>query len=163
MARTKNKPIYENIRPGRPAKFPTPQAMWDRAVDYFKWAEGDGLLSEEKIVQSQGEATKMNVSKMRAFTLTGLCSFIGLDTETFRRYGTGENGAKAFVEVVTLIKQVIYEQKFVGAAADLLNPNIIARDIGLYDKQVNENYNFNTVPMSKDEIKAIENELENEV
>ena len=29
---------------------------------------------------------------------------------------------------------MIYEQKFTGAAAGLLNPNIIARDLGLADK-----------------------------
>jgi hypothetical protein len=162
MARPKNQPIYANIKPGRPAKFPTPQTMWDRAVDYFTWAEDDGSLYEQKIVNNGGAAEHMNVKKMRAFTLTGLCSFIGLDTETFRRYGTGENGSGEFKEVVTLIKQVIYEQKFVGAAADLLNPNIIARDLGLFDKTQNTNINFNSVPMTKDEIKTIENELESE-
>jgi hypothetical protein len=30
---------------------------------------------------------------------------------------------------------VILDQKFTGAAADLLNPNIIARDLGLTDKK----------------------------
>jgi len=30
---------------------------------------------------------------------------------------------------------VIYRQKFEGASADMLNPNIIARDLGLADKK----------------------------
>lgn len=37
--------------------------------------------------------------------------------------------------VITQAEAVIYEQKFTGAAADLLNPNIIARDLGLADKK----------------------------
>lgn len=153
--------IYANVKPGRPAKFPTPQDMWNRAVDYFKWAEKNSLI-EEKAASDSGTPTVIRLKKMRAFTITGLTLFIGLNDETFRRYGTGENGNGEFKEVVGLIKQVIHEQKFTGAAADLLNANIIARDLGLYDKQVTENINFNSIPMSKEEIKTIENELESE-
>ena len=40
-----------------------------------------------------------------------------------------------FSAVTTRIEDIIYEQKFTGAAADLLNPNIIARDLGLADKK----------------------------
>nr|WP_261640834.1 DNA-packaging protein [Erwinia mallotivora] len=32
-------------------------------------------------------------------------------------------------------EQIIYNQKFTGAAADLLNANIIARELGLADKR----------------------------
>lgn len=37
--------------------------------------------------------------------------------------------------VMAHVEQVIYQQKFAGAAADLLNPNIIARDLGLADRK----------------------------
>ena len=36
--------------------------------------------------------------------------------------------------VVSKAEKIIYEQKFTGAAADLLNPNIIARDLGNVEK-----------------------------
>lgn len=161
MARSKNNhPIYQNVKPGRPAKFKTPEIMWDRACDYFRWAE-ENCLQEEKLASDTGTPVIKKLNKMRAFTQTGLCLFIGLDTETYRRYGTGENGGGVFKDVCKLIAMVIHEQKFTGAAADLLNPNIIARDLGLFEKQVNENRNIN-VAMTKDEIKTIENELEKE-
>jgi hypothetical protein len=35
------------------------------------------------------------------------------------------------------VEEIIRTQKFEGASADLLNPNIIARDLGLADKQDN--------------------------
>jgi hypothetical protein len=155
------KNIYDNIKPGRPAKFPTPQDMWNRACDYFKWAESK-YFKEDKLASDCGSPKVVQVNKMRAFTQEGLCLFIGLDTETFRRYGTGENGAGAFKEVVGLIKMVIREQQFTGAAADLLNANLISKALGLHEKTITENHNFNSVPLSKDEIKTIENELENE-
>lgn len=37
---------------------------------------------------------------------------------------------------MTRVEQIIRQQKFEGAAAELLNPNIIARDLGLADKKV---------------------------
>ncbi len=41
---------------------------------------------------------------------------------------------KDLSEIVAKAEEVIYSQKFAGAAADLLNANIISRDLGLADK-----------------------------
>jgi hypothetical protein len=56
------------------------------------------------------------------------------------------------------IEKVIYNQKFTGAAADLLNSNIIARELGLSDKVQNEHtganggaIQVNTTAMSAEE------------
>jgi hypothetical protein len=68
---------------------------------------------------------------MRAMTIAGLCIFLDIDQTTWRDYGT----KKDFSRVVTRAEEVIRSQKFAGAAADLLNANIIARDLGLTDKQ----------------------------
>ena len=38
-------------------------------------------------------------------------------------------------EVMAWAENVIYRQKFEGASADMLNPNIIARDLGLANKK----------------------------
>jgi len=43
-----------------------------------------------------------------------------------------------FLLVTTRAAEIIYNQKFAGASADLLNANIIARDLGLADKKVVE-------------------------
>ena len=44
-------------------------------------------------------------------------------------------GKPDFSEVCADAERVIYQQKFQGAAADQLNPAIIARDLGLADKK----------------------------
>jgi hypothetical protein len=57
----------------------------------------------------------------------------------------------------------MYEQKFSGAAAGLLNPNIIARDLGLADKSeiastITKNENLvSYTDLSDDALKEIEN------
>ena len=71
---------------------------------------------------------------MRAMTIDGLTLFLGIDRRTWNAWRDQED----FSEVVMKADQVIREQKFAGAAADLLNPNIIARDLGLTEKTSNE-------------------------
>lgn len=88
-------------------------------------------LWEMKPFAYQGEVVQEPVAKMRAMTLTGLCLFLDIGDETWRNYRAKQD----FIGVVTRAEKVIYDQKFSGAAADLLNPNIIARDLGLADKR----------------------------
>lgn len=41
---------------------------------------------------------------------------------------------EGFSDITTRAEEIIYDQKFSGAAADLLNANIIARDLGLKEQ-----------------------------
>ena len=59
-----------------------------------------------------------------------------------------------FLGVVKEVEEIIYNQKFTGAAADLLNSNIIARELGLADKIAQETtgtIHVNTTAMSAEE------------
>lgn len=118
---------------GREKLFSTPEALWDAAVEYFVWVE-ENPLQEEKVFHAQGLITKATVNKMRAMTIDGLCLFLGIDDQTLSNY-EAKAGYEAYFGVVKQIKSVIRTQKFTGAAADQLNPNIIARDLGLTDKR----------------------------
>lgn len=68
---------------------------------------------------------------MRAMTLEGLCIFLDIARQTWDNYCQRDD----FLEVTTRVAEIIRTQKFTGAAADLLNPNIIARDLGLAEKR----------------------------
>lgn len=115
---------------GRKPLFDSPDALWDACVEYFEWVD-DNPLKASELVKFQGQATVASVPKMRAMTITGLCIFLDIGTTTWDSYREKED----FQGVVTRVENVIRTQKFAGAAADLLNPNIIARDLGLADKQ----------------------------
>ena len=79
--------------------------------------------------------------------LTGFFFDTGATNDVVARYGIGFSptwGAnKDFIGITTQIKKVIYSQKFEGAAADMLNANIIARELGLSDKVQNEHTGAN--------------------
>lgn len=119
---------------GRDKLFETPDLLWEAACEYFQWCE-DNPLFEAKIFSFQGVQTMEDVPKMRAMTLGGLCLFLRCSPSYFRTFKTAERENKAdFVAVIEQIEETIYYQKFTGAAADLLNSNIIARELGLSDK-----------------------------
>lgn len=114
---------------GRAPIFQTPDILWDCALEYFAWVE-DNPLYEDKLVTFQGSATHEPVEKMRAMTIGGLCLFLDISRQAWSEY----EKRKDFGDVTRRIAETIRTQKFAGAAADLLNANIIARDLGLADK-----------------------------
>ncbi len=114
---------------GRTPKFETPEQLWSACCEYFQWVE-DHPLWEMKAFAFQGVVTQEPIAKMRAMTLTGLTLFLDITLETWRMYRSRND----LSEVTTRAEQVIYDQKFSGAAADLLNANIIARDLGLKEQ-----------------------------
>jgi len=114
---------------GRKPIFDSPDHLWECACEYFVWAKSSPL-EEEKLFAFQGAVVKDKVQLMRPFTIGGLCLFLDIGTQTLYDYG----GKDDFSAIVAQIKEIIYEQKFSGAAAGLLNSNIIARDLGLKDR-----------------------------
>ena len=131
MAAPKNNQFWKNVKnPGAPIKFKTPDILWKKVSEYFQWCD-DNPLKEEKLFHYQGAITRTTVDKMRAYTLKELCLFLGVGEAYFKQFNIEEH--KEFSSIITRIRDTIYTQKFTGAAADLLNPNIIARDLGLRD------------------------------
>lgn len=115
---------------GRKPKFPSADALFDACCEYFQWVE-DNPLYEDGLVTFQGTAKHEPVAKMRAMTITGLCIFLDIARSTWDAW----RDVEGFSDITTRVDEVIRTQKFEGASAGLLNPNIIARDLGLSDKQ----------------------------
>lgn len=140
---------------GRKPTFPKPHILWNACVEYFNWNE-DNPLQEEKVFHTNGIITYAEVSKMRAMTISGLCIYLDICEDTWANYRAKED----FFGVVTRAEKIIYNQKFSGAAADMLNPNIIARDLGLKDKQEIEQTIDDKTPKTPEERRARIKELE---
>ena len=135
---------------GAKPKFAGPEELWDACVEYFQWVEKNPL-KEEKAFHFQGHITKTTVNKMRAMTIGGLCLFLDIDEETWRDWRKNRLDLSG---VISRAEKIIYSQKFEGAAADLLNANIIARDLGLADKRDHSSTDGSMTP--KDPVDAIE-------
>lgn len=114
---------------GRDKIFETPIHLWEAACEYFEWCEENPLIE----VDYRGkDLEQVEIPKMRAFTWQGLELFV--DIHRLKDYKSNPE-YKDFSPVIEQIEKIIYNQKFSGAAAGFLNPNIIARDLGLVDKK----------------------------
>jgi len=116
---------------GPKPKFADAETLWAACCEYFDWAHSNPLYADQ-LVTFQGTATHEPVAKMRAMTIGGLCIFLDIDETTWRDW---KDTRPDLSPIVTRAEAIIYQQKFTGAAADLLNGSIIARDLGLADKK----------------------------
>ena len=135
---------------GRKPIFGSPEELWDACIQYFQWVE-DNPLFESKICSFQGENKIEEIPKMRAMTKQGLCLYIDIDPTTWEEYKVRED----FTRICTRVESVIYQQKFTGASADLLNPSIIARDLGLKESSsVEHSGSVDINQLSDDELNS---------
>lgn len=111
--------------------FATPEPLWAACVEYFEWSHANPL-HEAKAFAYEGVVTVEQLPKMRAMSLAALCVFLDISRGTWNEWKASRPDLS---EVITRVEEIIFTQKFEGAAADLLNPNIIARDLGLADKK----------------------------
>ena len=96
---------------GREKIFANPDLLWESACEYFeatekrKWVKKDWVGKDAEMVYREADTP---------FTITGLCTFLGIDLITWGNYKTNEN-YKDFFNIITHIEQIIYTQKFEGA------------------------------------------------
>lgn len=124
---------------GRDKIFETPELMWQSALEYFEWCDNNPFR-ESQIVKFKDSHELAEVPKMRPYTMQGLSLYFNCNVSYFKDFHLGLKGKKDklsldFYATTTRIREVIYNQKFSGAASGFLNPNIIARDLGLTDKK----------------------------
>ena len=120
---------------GPKPRFRSGTQLRDAAYEYFQYVLDNPLLEEKMFVVDKA-LKRTKVKKMRAMTLAGLHLFLGISHDTWAKYRKRE-GLSA---VTREIDSIIRTQKFEGAAAGLLNANIIARDLGLQEHTSNEQY-----------------------
>ena len=117
---------------GRDRVFSSPDELLETCIAYFEWVD-ENPLKKAEIVKYKDYAELMEVPICRAYTKQALADFCQVSC-----YGTiseYKDRGEDFSKVITYVESRIYNQKFENAAGGLLNPNIIARDLGLVDKK----------------------------
>lgn len=125
-------------RNGPPKIFETPEDLEKACFAYFDWVD-ENPLYEQKVF---GNGMIVNVPKARAMTIKGMCVHMNIARRTWDHYRARDE----FKETCEMVEDIIYDQKFSGAAAGFFSAVIIARDLGLTDKrEVDENLTVEVV------------------
>ena len=145
----KNVP-YEKL--GRPAAYNSPKELWDEVVGYFDECDNNPIEVDKEISSDKG--VSQITSKHRIpYTWRGLYVYLGVrDLEHYKT-------KNEFSEIMKHIGNIIYNQKFTGAAIGIFNHNLIARELGLNDNIVNTNLNHEMPPITEERIKEITDKL----
>lgn len=124
--------------------------------DYAEWVTNNPLYKRE-IVKFKDHYEEVDIPVMRAMTITGFASFIGITFKTFNLY----RKRAATAREAELIYDYITNQQYEGAAGNLLNPHIVSRMIGLTDKKEMTITNVDSLEESEvlNELKELQAEL----
>jgi len=159
---------------GRDKLFATSKLLWDAACEYFQWCDENPWLKSEQGKKPPKPFKLENdeiiiipdvvqIPTSRPYTMTGLCLYLGCNVQYFNQFKKSlDKNENDFSVVITRIEEIVYTQKFEGAAVGAFNANIISRDLGLIEKTDNKNTNLNSKELTKDEMIEFNNILENE-
>lgn len=134
---------------GRARTFETPEDLHESCMAYLEWAEANPLY-EEKHFCAQGQILTADIKKPRAVTIVGLCLYLGIHRHTWQNYRASEEFDLVCDEIEDRMKQY----KFENAVAGLMNPTLIARDIGLVEKQEVKHSSDGTMTPTRIELVA---------
>ena len=117
------------LRDGREKIYTDPEEAKKIAIEYFNHI--DTTLFQTEVAS----AGKVITTKGReAYTVIGLCNFMGIGKSTFKRYEKGEEYAE-FWDVFTCMRAIAEEDQLSGALSGRLNANLVARLHGYADKK----------------------------
>lgn len=115
---------------GREKIFSNPELLWQEACKYFEYTDERKWLKKDWVGKDAEEVTRESETP---YTKSGLCVF--LDISEWRLLNDLKKSSEDFSQVVSRIEQIIYTQKIEGASVGAFNSSIVARELGLTDKQ----------------------------
>lgn len=152
-------------RHGRNKLFETPELMWEAACEYFQWCIDNPWEKVETTVKPNGIDVK-TIPIERPFTMQGLCLYLDCNTLYFRDFKKNlKETSKDFSQIITRIEEIIYKQKFEGAAVGVFNSSIIARDLGLKESfdHTSKGEKIQPLQLTPETAKAIDKTIDDSI
>jgi hypothetical protein len=117
---------------GRDKIFSTPEILWECCKEYFE------ATDKRKWVKTQyngKDAIECKIPNETPYTWTGLYLYLDIGHQTWVDYEKRQD----FMEICTRVRNIIYTQKFEGAAVGAFHAMIVSRDLGLTERTNNTN------------------------
>lgn len=149
---------------GRDTLFSTPEELLKACETYFNWVDAHPWYKTEQLKKPYQEeyidgnqqkkmrwVTVAKIPTARPYTIQGLCRFLNCNTVWFNQFekateekmkwieegktdGLDVESVKGFSQILAHVRDVIYQQKFEGAAVNAFNWNVIARELQLKEQ-----------------------------
>jgi hypothetical protein len=145
MSSTENKSNHDywqsRKKIGRPKKIKSPKMLWDLACDYFSQVSNNPIVASFTVHGGEMAGKSFPSRRIRPFSWQGLDDYLfelGVIVR-LEDYKSNKDGRyNEFADIITRVGNIIYNQKFEGAAVGLFKENIISRELGLVDKSSTE-------------------------
>lgn len=110
------------------AKTLTNEQLYEFVVKYFEWAEENPLNTPET-ANFQGTVYQGEAKKVRPFSVTSLCLFIGIQAKVWHLWRKSEDEERR--SIVEFADSVIHEQKYAGGMMGIFNPQFVLKDLDM--------------------------------
>ncbi|QGZ15836.1 terminase small subunit [Elizabethkingia phage TCUEAP1] len=131
----------KKYRQVRVKAFESPAEFYSLFNDYEAYNMQDTLIKREAVKSGEQAGRIIDVEVNQPLTWAGFETYLQKEgTIMFTTdYRTNkENRYSDYADVISACEARIYHSKYGGAATNLLNANIISRDLGLIDKVENK-------------------------
>ena len=124
---------------GRDRKF-TAEEIKDLFIEYFKWCDDNPWIKTDFVRGGESAGMLVNIPTKRPYTLHGFQAHIGVGINYIEQLekslkGKDDQESEDLSCILSWARNVCFTNKFEGAAVGAFNATIIARDLGLTDKQ----------------------------
>ena len=119
----------------------SPELLRQYFEDYRAWAKSNPIQENH---YSHKHSTQVSIDKERPLTWKGFQIYLRKKNiiSKLQDYDQNTNGSYTeYQDVISEIKDEIYDDKYTGAAVGIYQHNIVARDLGLVDKKEVDNVN----------------------
>lgn len=163
MAAPKGNKFYKKrAKDGRELEYKTPEDFAKEAYKYFEWCYKNPWIKKDFIKSGDSAGSIVDIPTSRPYTIEGLCNYMGISVKTFYNY----EERKDYLQVVTHVREIIRQNQIEGACVGAYNSNIVARILGLSNKQEIETTGGLTINVTtdkaKDNIKKLQENLQKE-
>jgi hypothetical protein len=146
---------------GRDRIFKDPETLKNACYEYFEYINKQVWYKKDAIKGGERAGEIIDIPVSVPYTMEGLCIFLGVNTVYFNQFERSldpENKEidKDFSKIITHVREVIRKQKLEGASIGVFNANIIARELGLTDRQEHDHKGGLTIKTSEKSKKKID-------
>ena len=105
----------------------TPKEIWQAAVRYFIWSDGNPLEISQPVLAGKAAGQELKRKIERPYSIKAFCIHCGILEEYLRDIQSSKDNESDYVHVVKRIFYIIEVQNMELAIADVYNPVIISK------------------------------------